>query len=62
MDKIKSNMNSKRTTFELPDDQKINITPNLLLGFIEGDGSFNIIKKDNILQFSSRSCAAHTKR
>jgi hypothetical protein len=45
-------MNSKRTTFELPDDHKINITPNWLLGFIEGDGSFNIIKKDNILQFS----------
>lgn len=32
--------NKKRTTFTMPKDHKINITPYYLLGLIEGEGSF----------------------
>lgn len=52
IDSIKNNMNSKRTTFEMPKSHQIHITHNWLLGFVEGDGSFYVIKADNILQFS----------
>lgn len=38
---IKNTMNKSRTDFSQP-NRKIYITPNWLLGFIEGDGSFNI--------------------
>lgn len=43
---IKSGMNSNRTDFQLPEGHIYNITPNRLLGFIEGEGSFYIITKD----------------
>lgn len=49
---IKGSMNSKRTKYEEPLTHKIHITDNWLLGFIEGDGSFSITKKDFILTFS----------
>ena len=49
---IKGSMNSKRTKYEEPLTHKIHITDNWILGFIEGDGSFSITKKDFILTFS----------
>ncbi len=56
---IKESMNSKRTDYKEPlahtlggDQHKIHITGNWLVGFIEGDGSFSIAKKDFILTFS----------
>ncbi len=49
---IKGSMNSKRTKYEETLTHKIHITDNWLLGFIEGDGSFSITKKDFILTFS----------
>lgn len=54
-------MNSKRVYCEINngslskdimDNHEICITDNWLLGFIEGDGSFYIAKKNNILTFS----------
>ena len=39
---IKNTMNTQRTNFELPESHKIVITPYWLLGFVEGDGSFNV--------------------
>jgi hypothetical protein len=54
-------MNSKRVYCEINNgslsngimnNHEICITDNWLLGFIEGDGSFSIVKKDNILTFS----------
>nr|SNU77826.1 TPA: LAGLIDADG endonuclease [Fusarium oxysporum] len=56
---IKESMNSKRTDYKEPlahildgNHHKIHITDNWLVGFIEGDGSFSIAKKDFILTFS----------
>lgn len=59
---IKESMNSKRTEYKglLTDTNsavaeythRIYITDDWLLGFIEGDGSFSITKKDYILTFS----------
>nr|SNU77049.1 TPA: LAGLIDADG endonuclease [Fusarium oxysporum f. sp. cucumerinum]SNU77078.1 TPA: LAGLIDADG endonuclease [Fusarium oxysporum f. sp. cucumerinum]SNU77107.1 TPA: LAGLIDADG endonuclease [Fusarium oxysporum f. sp. cucumerinum] len=56
---IKESMNSKRTDYKEPlahildgNQHKIHITDNWLVGFIEGDGSFSITKKDFILTFS----------
>ena len=40
IDNIKSGMNSKRTAPAEVSRQEFNITPDWLLGFIEGDGSF----------------------
>lgn len=42
--KIKAGMNSKRTEFLMPEEHKVVISPNWLLGFIEGDGSFSFKK------------------
>lgn len=42
MREFKNTMNTQRTNFELPESHKIVITPYWLLGFIEGDGSFNV--------------------
>ena len=42
IDIIKNSMNSKRSIYEMPKDHEIRITPYLLLGFVEGDGSFFI--------------------
>lgn len=41
MEEIKNTMNTNRTDFSQP-NRKFHITPNWLLGFIEGDGCFNI--------------------
>ena len=35
-----SQLNNKRTDFSYPENHVIRITPNWILGFIEGDGSF----------------------
>jgi len=45
-------MNSKRTALEMPKSHQILITSNWLLGFVEGDGSFSVVKADKILIFS----------
>ena len=45
-------MNRKRTDFNLPKDHKYSITPNWLLGFTEGDGSFNVFTNGSRLIFS----------
>lgn len=39
---IKNTMNTQRTNFEFPESHSIVITPYWLLGFVEGDGSFNV--------------------
>lgn len=38
-------MNDKRTSFILPSNLKINITPYWLLGFIEGEAWFHVKNK-----------------
>jgi len=49
---IKNSMNRKRTSFELPNEHSIKITPYWLLGFLEGVGSFTLNnKKDFTLEF-----------
>lgn len=48
---IKSSMNTKRTVFDTT-SFKINITPEWLLGFVEGDGSFSVSTTGLILRFS----------
>jgi len=51
--KIKNGMNKLRSDFIIPKDKEINITPNWLLGFIEGEGCFSINKGNNYrLDFS----------
>jgi hypothetical protein len=52
IDNLKNNMNAKRTDFSMPDTHTINITPNWLLGFIEGEGSFFVEKKELRIIFS----------
>ena len=49
---IKSNMNRGRTNFEMPAEFKYRITPYWLLGFVEGDGSFYICRKNFQLYFA----------
>lgn len=50
---LKNSMNKNRSNFELPENHKIIITPYWLLGFIEGEGSFNVTKTGSFsLQFS----------
>jgi len=49
--KIKANMNSLRTDFSESKSRKLSITPNWVLGFVEGEGSFTIIKRDYTLAF-----------
>ena len=41
IEKIKAEMNSKRTEFLMSEEHKVEISPNRLLGFLEGDGSFS---------------------
>jgi len=43
---IKNSMNRKRTSFVMPSEHTIRITPYWLLGFIEGEGSFSIAKNN----------------
>jgi len=53
IDNLKSNMNSQRINFTLPDSHKIRMNPYWLLGFIEGEGSFSVKKGKNFpLTFS----------
>lgn len=40
-------MNTNRIHFDRPENSKIVITKNWLLGFIEGDGSF-FLRRDNL--------------
>ena len=42
---LKNTMNTKRESFAMPSDHSIRITPYLLLGLIEGEGSFFISRK-----------------
>lgn len=51
IESIKNSMNSKRTVLDMS-SHKINITPEGLLGFVEGDGSFSVTKAGLILTFS----------
>ena len=52
IESIKNSMNSKRTALKMPKSHQILITSNWLLGFVEGDGSFSVVKADKILIFS----------
>lgn len=50
---IKNGMNRLRSDFTMPSDKEVRITPYWLLGFIEGEGSFSINKRNNFrLDFS----------
>ena len=40
---LKNNINTKRSNFNMPENH-INITKSWLLGFIEGDGSFSLLR------------------
>lgn len=44
---LKNGMNSKRTEFKMPNFYKPLITKYWLLGFVEGEGSFSVIRKSN---------------
>lgn len=50
--KLKNSMNSNRTNFNFPSDHKIVISDYWLLGFIEGEGSFYLERKDLRANFS----------
>lgn len=41
---LKSSMNNQRTNYLMPESYRRLITPNWLLGFVEGEGSFNVVK------------------
>lgn len=43
---IKANMNQLRTDFSELKDRQISLTPYWVLGFVEGEGSFTIAKRD----------------
>lgn len=47
---LKAEMNTKRTDWT--SNHEINITPYWLLGFVEGDGSWNVNKQNFLLSFS----------
>jgi hypothetical protein len=49
---IKKGMNKSRTCFYMPTEHKYRITPGWLLGFVEGDGSFFIRRKNYQLNFA----------
>jgi len=50
---IKNNMNKLRVEFVFPQDYKIKLNDYWVLGFVEGEGSFSIVKKNNYkLRFS----------
>src|SRR5688572_12618219 len=51
--KLKKGMNKQITEFNMGEDYKPIITPYWLLGFVEGEGSFSVIKTHNyLLRFS----------
>jgi hypothetical protein len=41
---LKNGMNKQRTNFQMPESYRPRITPNWLLGFVEGEGSFNVVR------------------
>ncbi len=41
---LKNEMNNKRTNFNMPSDHTIRITDYWLLGFVEGEGSFFVLR------------------
>lgn len=41
---LKNGMNKQRTNFQMPESYKPLITSNWLLGFVEGEGSFNVVR------------------
>lgn len=47
LNSLLSQLNNNRTNFSYPENHVIRITPNWLLGFVEGDGGFysNVSKK-----------------
>lgn len=47
-----SNLNTKRSNFDLPISHKFDITPSWLLGFVEGEGSFFYNKRERRLLFT----------
>jgi hypothetical protein len=49
--KIKANMNTLRTDFSEMETRKFSITPYWVLGFVEGEGSFTVAKRDYTLLF-----------
>ena len=49
--KIKANMNTLRTDFCEMETRKFSITPYWVLGFVEGEGSFTVAKRDYTLLF-----------
>lgn len=49
---LKNNMNSQRTLFKKDLSHKIIVSPYWLLGFVEGEGSFNVTGSDFDLRFS----------
>jgi hypothetical protein len=51
VEEIRSGMNSLRSDFTLPPFYSVRITPDWLLGFIEGEGSFSV-RKNYSLTFS----------
>ena len=56
IEEIKNTMNNSRTDFSQP-NRKFHMTPNWLLGFIEGDGCFNIYStktKNSNISFAFR--------
>ena len=44
-------MNTKRLDFNMPTEHKIRVTKSWLLGFIEGEGSFHLWRKDFVAVF-----------
>lgn len=55
---LKDSMNRQRTDYEMPCDHKITITKHWLLGFVEGEGSFYVIRKGFILGFEISQAAS----
>lgn len=58
LENLRNEMNSNRKDFELPHGHSYLITPNWLLGFTEGEGSFSISKESLSLSFTLTQ--AHT--
>lgn len=53
--KLKEGMNNKRINYQIPELYKPRITPYWLLGFVEGEGSFNVVKGYGITFSMSQS-------
>ena len=51
IEELKNGMNKKRIDFNMPADHKIIVTKSWLLGFIEGEGSFHLWRKDFVAVF-----------